>query len=200
MTLKPSQHRWTLAALLVAVCAVTFAPMALADHGSRRWKHTNRGPAHYASGHRSHYGAWRGPGARVVIRDRHYYGPGPVLAGLVGGFILGSVLNPRPVVVRERYSAPPVVVHEHYYNDNDREEPRAIERERYEEPQAAPAPVYRYEDGNGERWWDTLDECTDAARDRDGPRVIKVVEDGTNQLVKTLYWNKDRWIEDDQGR
>jgi hypothetical protein len=210
MTLRTSLHRWTLATLLVAVGVATFAPMAQADQGWRRYKHVERGPwrdyghSSYRSGYR---GAWGGPRGVMVFRERDHGGGMPLIAGLVGGMILGSVLqsHSQPVVVHDRYCPPQVIERQRYYEpqvvEPQRErdyEPPAVEqqRDRDDEQQAQPAPVYRYEDGNGERWWDTLDECTDAARGARGPKVIKVVDDRTNELVKTLYWSHDHWISD----
>jgi len=231
MTLNHSLHRWTLAALLASAGAVTFAPMAHADHGSRRWKQFDRGGwQHVDHGSWNHgswnRGSWSGFGGRMELRERNHVGAGPVFAGLVGGMILGAVLSShaQPVMVHERVCAPapPECARDRYYEDA----PQVVEPEHtysrpapepehaYPQPApepehtysrpapepertyAQPAPVYRYEDGNGERWWDTLDECTDAARGVHGPRVIHVVDDKTNAVVKTLYWKHDHWISD----
>ena len=168
MRLVPSLQRLTLAALIASAGLATVASSAGAE--SWHWYKTHgRGPAFVAP--RPFYGG------RVVVRDR---GPGPALAGLIGGFVLGAALtHPQPVVVRERvvYEPAPAC------------DPGPVVRES--------VPTYRYEDAWGDRWWDTLDECTDAARADHGPRVIKVVDDETNQVVRTLYWKHDHWISDD---
>jgi hypothetical protein len=111
-------------------------------------------------------GRWGRPEHRVVYREMDRGGAGPALAGLIGGFVLGATLT----------HPHPVYVHQTQC--------------------APPAPVYRYEDGNGERWWDTLDEAREAAYDRYGPRVIKVVDARTNRCVDTLYWKQDHFISD----
>lgn len=149
MTLSTTLHRWTLAALLLAVATTTFAPLAQASPG-RRWKNVRHGR----------------PVSRVVIRDRHHGGAGPALAGLVGGLIIGAAIS----------NAHPVMAHDY---------------------RCAPArPRYRYEDAYSNRWWDTLDECTDAAWGHHGPRVIRVVEFGSDECVRTLYWHHGHWSDD----
>ena len=201
MTINTSLHRWTLATLLVAVSAVTLAPTAHADQGWRRWKHPDRG-------------SWGRPGPRMVLRERGHDGPGPIFAGMLGGMLLGAVLSShsQPFVAheracerptRDRYYEPPTDWRERSYEppvarpERTYEPPVARpEHEQASPPQAQQAPRYRYEDGNGERWWDTLDECTDAARGNRGPRVIHVVNDETNDVVKTLYWKHDHWVSD----
>lgn len=162
--MKPTLHRLTLVALLVTTATAALAPAARAE---LPWRRPHRGVVVLAGGP-----AWAGP--RVVVRARAYdVGPAPVLAGLVGGFVLGAALaHAQPVVV-----APPVVVREPVC--------------------APPPPAYRYEDAYGDRWWDTLDECTQAACGFHGPRVIHVVEAGSDRLVRTLYWKHDHWISDD---
>ena len=149
-----SLHRWTLAALSAAALALTLTPAAQADPGWRRWKHAE-------------HGRWGRPEHRVVYREVDRGGAGPVLASLIGGFVLGATMtHPHAVVVQEHEYAPP-------------------------------PPRYRYEDVSGDRWWDTLDECREAAYDRDGPRVIKVVDARTDRCVETLYWKHDHFISDD---
>jgi polyhydroxyalkanoate synthesis repressor PhaR len=139
-------HRWTLAALTFAALTLAIANTAGADPV---WRHGRHGDFRYA-----------GPGRVVVMHD----GAGPMLAGLIGGFVLGAALtHPRPVYVEEhaRVAPPPV-----YRDDRGYRE--------------AP-PRYRYEDGRYDRYWDTLDECREAALDPHGPRVIKVVDARTGE-------------------
>jgi len=157
MTRNPSLHRWMLAALLVAAGAVSFAPLAQARGW---WNHRHR--------------VDRAP-MRVELRERDHLGGAPLLAGLIGGVILGAAISTheQPVVVRDRYWAPPPPP-----------------------PPPPPAARYRYEDGRGDRWWDTLDEATDAAWSEHGPRVIQVVDARTDAVVRTLYWKHDHWISD----
>ena len=193
MTRTRPLHRWTFAALLAAVLTLTLAQVAAADPGWRRWKHDDRGRD--------------GRHERVMVyRDRDR-GAGPVLAGLIGGFVLGAMTHPQPVVVHERVyvPAPPRYVDEQgyappppRYSDERPSAPAPAPRYSDERPSAPPqAPDYRYEDSNGERWWDTFGECSQAANDRDGPRVIRVVDARTNRCVDTLYWKHDHFISDD---
>ena len=120
------------------------------------------------------HGGWGRPATRVVYRERDHGGAGPALAGLLGGLIIGAAIS----------HAQPVVVHERTC--------------------APPPPRYRYEDAYGNRWWDTLDECSDAAWSSRGPRVIRVVDARNDECVQTLYWKHGHWISDrdsnDRGR
>ena len=91
MKLPNRMNRTIAAALLFSTCLLAIAPAAQAgNHGSRRYKHENR---------------WRWDRhdrhvRRVVVRDS---GAGPALAGLIGGFILGTAVSRQaPVVVHER--------------------------------------------------------------------------------------------------
>ena len=82
---KPHSHRWIAAALLATTSMLTFAPLALADRG-----HGNGNGRRY-----------KGQGAvvqrayspqRVYVRHQSS-SAGPVLAGLIGGFILGTAVS-----------------------------------------------------------------------------------------------------------
>lgn len=112
MNPQASVTRWITTGLL-ATAVLSFASTAFAGH-SRRWK----------GAHASF------PAQHVVIQERSS-GAGPVLAGLIGGFILGSVVSSN---------AHPVVVHEH----------RSYRR---------PVVVYRYYDPYGDDWYDSLGDC-----------------------------------------
>lgn len=73
--------RWTATALLAATTISMFAPAAMADHGRRRWKH---------DGPRIVREVRCAPSSRVVIRERS--SAGPLIAGLVGGFLIGNAV------------------------------------------------------------------------------------------------------------
>ena len=85
-------------------------------------------PAFAGGRHRRYKGSYS-PVQRVIVRERSS-SAGPVLAGLIGGFILGAAVTSN---------AQPVVVHERSYRH-------------YE-------PVYRYYDPYGDDWYGSLDEC-----------------------------------------
>ena len=106
--------RWITTGLLAAV-VLTTASTAFADRGgsSRRWKG----------------GGQAFPTQRVVIRE-HSSGTGPAIAGLIGGFLLGTAVSAN---------AHPVYVREHYYH--------------------RPVAQYRYYDPYGDNWYDSLDQC-----------------------------------------
>ena len=107
--------RWITAGLAAAV-VLSSASTALADHGGwRRYKGVNNG-----------YGY---PVQRVIVHE-HSSSAGPAIAGLIGGFILGTAVSSY---------GQPVVVHERYYH--------------------RPVAVYRYYDPYRETWFDSLDQC-----------------------------------------
>ena len=139
--------RWITAGLL-ATTVLSFASTAFADRGchSRRFK-----------GVRGDQGA-----QRVVIRERSS-SAGPAIAGLIGGFILGSAYhsNSRPVVVHERqcYQPRPVV-------------------------------VYRYYDPYGDDWYDSLDACEFR---HGGPRIIQVIDIRSGREVRRMRYHEGRW-------
>jgi hypothetical protein len=83
--------RWITTGLL-ATTVLTLASPAFA--GSRRYK-------------RVHHTV---PAPTVVVQHRSSHA-GPVIAGMIGGFLLGAaVVNARPVVVHEHRNAPPLPV------------------------------------------------------------------------------------------
>jgi hypothetical protein len=174
MKLHASLTRLTFAALIVSAGTLALAPTAHADHGWRRYKQVRRGP-------------WDAPVSRVVYRDRVHDGAGPVFAGLIGGMILGAALShPHPVVVRERV----------YDSGYDRGHGRGCERG-YDRVVAPPAPLYRYEDVDSDRYWDSLDECRQPQYGYECPRVVRVVEISSGRCARTMYWKHDHWISDD---
>jgi hypothetical protein len=211
MTLSRTMIRLTTAATLIAAATVTFAPMAEAHGWYRRAPYR---PA-YAYG-----------GPRVVVRE--HGGAAPFFAGLIGGAILGSVLHPQPVVRERVVYAQPAPVYapapqacppsyggdQNYRNDdrdndrNDRGDDQNYRNNdqgyrddrsyRGEDWMSAPQGAYRFEDISGDRWWDTFNEATDAARGNRGPRAIRIIDAQSNQTVRTLTWDRGRWI-DEQG-
>ena len=98
---------------LVAATVLAFASTAFADHGSRRYKGVSNGV----------------PVQRVIVHE-HSSSAGPAIAGLIGGFLIGTAIasNTHPVVVHEHYCATPVA-------------------------------VYRYYDPYGDDWYASLDQC-----------------------------------------
>ena len=117
MTLQTRIQSWISVGLLASAVTLAFAPVASADSGWRRYK--GNGPSRsqqWPAQHRSYIHESGG-------------GAGPVLAGLIGGFILGAaVSHPTHVIVRDRgYSRP--------------------------EPQ------YRYYDPSDDEYYDSIDEC-----------------------------------------
>src|SRR5438046_1434804 len=90
--------RWITAGL-VAATVLAFAASAFADRGFRRFKGVE--------------GSF--PGRRVIVRERSR-SAGPAIAGLIGGFLIGSALtaNAHPVYVERHYCPPPVVEYRYY--------------------------------------------------------------------------------------
>lgn len=158
MMLANRMNRVFAIAMLAASSVLVLAPVAEAGRGheSRRYKNTR----HARHDHRSH---------RVIIRDS---GAGPVLAGLVGGFLLGTAVSrSAPVVVHERE-----VVHH--------------------------APRYRYWDPYCDSWFVSLSDCREHGFHRGHPRVVKVFDGYDGPCVRTLRWSDGAWydIDDDDWR
>lgn len=149
-------HRTLAITLLAATCLVAIAPVA--EAGNRRYKR-HRGHDRYVQ--------------RVVVRDS---GAGPALAGLIGGFILGTavsnarVAHPAPVVVRER-----VYAHE---------------------------PRYRYYDPYCDEWFVSLSATYDHCCDVRHPRIVRVYEGYDGPCVRSLRWSGGAWYhyEDEDWR
>lgn len=93
-----SSRRWNTALVLAAMAVAVLSPAAQADHGhGRRYQGVpGHGPARVA--HQF------GHAPRAVYTERHS-SAAPLIAGLIGGFVLGSAVA---------HSAPPVVVHASY--------------------------------------------------------------------------------------
>lgn len=154
MKLSTTMQRWTATGLLATACFLTAAPAAQAGHGY---------------GHRRFKGVARMSQAesnsRFVVRE--HSGAGPVLAGILGGFILGTAIaGQRQVVVHERECAPP-------------------------------PPQYRYYDPYCEEYMDDLDECRLHQRDHRHPRVVRVIEISSGDCVRDLRWSAGGWHDED---
>lgn len=151
MKLNSTMTRWITTGLLAASVFTTASP-AFADHGGRR---------RFKGVERHHRG-----GDRVIIRERSS-SVGPVLAGLVGGFIIGQAVTSN---------ARPVVVHETRY-----------ERRHYRRPVA----VYRYHDPYCDEWYDSIDDCE--FRGHRHPRVIQVIDIRTGRQVRSMHHHDGEW-------
>ena len=149
MKLNTTMTRWITTGLLAA-SVLSIASTAFADRGRRRFKGVSED--------------WRGQ--RVIVRERSS-SVGPVLAGLVGGFILGSAVssNAHPVVVQER---------------------------RYSSRQGA---GYRYHDPYCDQWYDSIDDCE--FRGHRHPRIIQVIDVCSGRQVQTLRRHDGRWQDRD---
>lgn len=146
MSSIPYIKRW-IAVGLVATTALTLATPALA--GKRRYK-----------GSRSH------TVERVVVRERSS-NVGPVLAGVVGGFILGqAVANAQTRVV--------------YEDDYDYEPAPRYHRVAH----------YRYYDPYGDYWYDSLDQCHFRSG---GPQIVFVIDARSGHRVRQLQYRHGRW-------
>jgi hypothetical protein len=154
MKLDPKMTRWITTGLLAA-SVLSISSTAFADRGGRRFKGVDR------------------HSDRVIIRERSS-SVGPVLAGLVGGFIIGQAVSSN---------AHPVIVHERRY---ERRYPRR------------PVVVYRYHDPYCDEWYDSLDECE--FRGHRHPRVIQVIDLRTGRQVRSLHHHDGEWrdFDDDE--
>lgn len=108
MTRSHSIHR-TLAVALLAALAVSLASPAFADRDRRRYK----GDRHDRV---------------IVVRERSSVA-GPVLAGLIGGYLLANATSVNATVVHET------------------------------RPARRPVTVVRYHDPYCDEWYETLDDC-----------------------------------------
>lgn len=149
MKLSNALNRTLAATLLASTCLVAFAPVAQAGHGRfKRYRGQNRYVQH------------------VVYRDS---GAGPALAGLIGGFILGTAVSnarvapPPPVVVRER-----VYAHE---------------------------PHYRYYDPYCDQWFVSLSMVSDHCCDVHHPRIVRVYDGYEGPCVRSLRWSGGGWYD-----
>ncbi len=148
---------------LVSLAAALTAPVAQAD--------------------RVRYKGWEPRVAhdrRPVIIERHS-GPGPAIAGFIGGLVLGTVLSnhqdyaPPPPVV---YAPPPRVVYA--------PPPRVV---------YAPAPdddYYFYDPYDRERF-ESLDQCADHFGDDRDPRMIQVIDAHSGRCVDLYRWDDGGW-------
>lgn len=154
MTIRTPMHRTLAVALIASTCLLALAPLAEAGHGPKRYKHRAR---------------WYPSHTRVVV---HESSAAPLVAGLVGGFLLGTAVS--------NAQAAPVVVHEHRYVD---------------------APRYRYFDPYCDRWFSELSDCREHGWDDRHPVVVKVYDVRGGDCVRTLRWDDGAWYDvDDRDR
>ena len=174
MRLATLHNRWIASGLLATTVILSFSSVALADHGR------GRGNGARYKGVDYRYSA---PYSRRVIVERRDSGAGPALAGLIGGFILGTA------VARSQ----PVVVHrEVIYSDRDRDCDRGGYRDDsryggYREVQ------YGYYDPYSDDWYDSLDQCRLSARDRGEVFVIRVIDLSSGNCVRTMRYSNNGW-------
>lgn len=156
------RHRVIASGLLLAIGVLALATSAEA-HGNgayRRYKGVDE---------------WQGP-QRVYYRG--HSDAGPALAGLIGGFILGTaVSHAQPVVVHER-----VVVHDGppaYYDDG----PRVVYG----------GPRYRYYDPADDEYFDSLDECAAGFHGYHRYHIVQVIDVRSGACARTLRYGDGRW-------
>src|SRR5207247_629713 len=101
----------------------------------------------------------------------HSSSVGPALAGLVGGFILGSAVSHSGPVVHER-----VVYRSPGYD-------------------YAPAPQVCYYDPYSGRRFYSLDAWSDYCDRYDAPRFIEVIDVRTGACRDRLDYDDGRWVE-----
>jgi hypothetical protein len=145
--MNPVSPRWIVTGLLATTLLAVATP-AFAE--SRRYKGVQAAPQ------------------RVIVRERSS-SAAPVIAGLIGGFILGSAIAS---------SADHVVVHEDRYDGP------------YHRPIRYTGPTYRYYDPYGDDWYDSLDECRFHSR---GPQVVFVIDVRNGHRVREMQFRHGRW-------
>lgn len=162
MSLDIRLQRGIAAGLLLTAALLAAAPAAQADPRGGRYKDVGHG--------------WQGGRSRVVFHE-HGDGAGPALAGLVGGFLIGTAFaHTQPVVVHERVyrEAPPVAYRGEYSSIR-----------------------YGYYDPYCDRTFDSLEDARWHALDHRHPRVIRVIDLDSGSCVRTLHLHDGRWIDDD---
>jgi hypothetical protein len=143
-------------ALLAATALLAVAPAAEAGHAyGRRYK----GAAYPVPAPRYY-------GAPVVV---HEHGAGPVLAGMIGGFILGTVVSSH---------AAPVVV---------------------SAGTCAPAPRYSYYDPYCGAWFASLSMAREHCGYERHPWRVQVYSGNGGQCLRTLRWSDGAWYDCNRG-
>jgi hypothetical protein len=137
--------RWLHSGLLT-LSLLSMASVAYADHG-RRFKGVDAVPVQ-----------------RVFVRE--HSSAAPVVAALIGGFILGNAVNA---------SSHTVYVSEGGY---------------YSHPYVHSVAVYRYWDPYHAVWYDSLDECQFHYYH---PRVVQVIDVSTGRNVRSLRFHHGAW-------
>ncbi len=219
MNFNRSLQRWTLATLTVAAGTLALAPMAHADWGGWHRERPNRyhawGGAHVIV--RDHDGGGAIPFFAGLI--------GGAILGHAMSQPQQVVVHEHAVPVYRDQSCPPRddryyndrdergYREDRSYRDDDDDQPTYRDERGYspapqydngygydngyfDQFRNAPQGQYRFEDGNGQRWWDTFDEATQAARGNRGPRTLKIVDSESNQVVLSLSWQGDHWVND----
>jgi hypothetical protein len=161
MKCKGIPKAWTAGLLLVAFAATTIAPAAEArHHKSRRYK--SRGYSCEAPVRTS---------ARFEYRSRHSDAV-PLLAGLIGGFALGTVLAKADGHDRPDYGR----YHERAYE-----------------------PDYSYYDPYCQESFASLDIYRSHLRYHRHPTVVRVIVVDTGECVDTYRYQQGRWVDCGDG-
>ena len=158
MLARTQAHRITAIFMMATLTAISLAPAAYAGNGhGRKYKRSEVSP-------RCVERVVYSPAPRVVV---HQSSAGPVLAGLIGGFLIGNaVANANTTVHYAEYSPAP----------------------------ACPvAPTYYYYDPVCRMSFDNFNECRDHARYHNGAHVIQVIEVGSGNCVETYQWYGGGW-------
>ena len=178
MRIATLQNRWIASALLATTAILSLASVALADHG--RGNGNRRYKGDYGNG---------APYSRRVVVERRHSDAGPVLAGLIGGYILGSAASRSQPVVVQRHDV---------YSDrgcgNDQGGYRYDSR--YGDDSRCGGyrnSGYGYYDPYGDDWYDSLDECRLHCRDQGHLVVIRVIDLSSGNCVRTMRYSNGGW-------
>ena len=162
MTLATLRHRWIATGLIATMAVLGWVPAAHANH-YRRYKGVN---------------GYSPAPQRVVLHEHYGSGAGPVLAGLVGGFILGTVVSNHEQV---------------YVHGGSSCASRSYSSRDYGTCQYDRPARYAYYDPCCDEWFDSVDECRLHFRDRRHFRAIRVIDLSTGECVRSMHYSNGGW-------
>lgn len=157
--------RWTAGLITAALLVATLVPVAQADRGGSWIRYKRGGPSYTSRVVRYDYAP-----RRVYVE--HSSSIAPALIGFIGGLVVGSSVHSHPVYVSE---APECV---------------------YSPPVCAPPPPeYEYWDPYCHESFVSLDAYSRHAWHEGHPRMVRVIEVGRGDCVRSMIYEDGRWCD-----